>query len=514
MTKNRIVSLVLIAIISVGVLFVGGNMMGSNASIAEGLVDGTYEGVSDAGMHAGLKVHVEVKDGMIVDIKVVSHGETPGISDPALSGVPASIVVAQSTEVDVVSGATLTSNAIIEAVKIALESEPGVSAPVVEYEDGIYEGVSDKGMNAGLKVQVEVIGGKIASVTVIEHDETPGISDPALTGVPEAIVTANSYEVDVVSGATFTSDAIIEAVKLALEAGPVSLDDDKIPSDLVYVDGVYEGVSDEGMYPGLKVQVEVIDGKIASVTVIEHEETPGISDPAIIGVPAAIVEAHTPSVDVVSGATFTSKAIIEAVTLALKDAVSTGEPVVEDVVYADGVYEGVSDEGMYPGLTVQVEVVDGKIASVSVVAHEETPGISDPAITGVPEAIVAANSYDVDVVSGATFTSKAIIEATMLALENAVVTEEVSYKDGVYEGISDEGMYPGLTVQVEVVDGKIANVSVIAHEETPGISDPAITGVPEAIVAANSYDVDVVSGATFTSKAIIEATMLALENAK
>src|SRR5690554_661444 len=234
MTKNRIVSLVLIALISVGVLFIGDSIMDSGATIAQGLVDGTYEGVSDLGMHPGLKVHVEVKDGIIVDIKVVSHGETPGISDPAISGIPEAIIAAQGLEVDVVSGATMTSNAILEAVKIALESEPGVSAPVMEFADGVYEGVSDAGMYPGLKVQVTVEGGKIVEVKVLAHEETPGISDPAISGVPEAIVAANSYEVDAVSGATFTSKAIMEAVKLALEAGPVgSGGTDKIPSDIV-----------------------------------------------------------------------------------------------------------------------------------------------------------------------------------------------------------------------------------------------------------------------------------------
>ena len=419
MTKNRIVSLVLIALISVGVLFIGDSIMDSGATIAQGLVDGTYEGVSDLGMHPGLKVHVEVKDGIIVDIKVVSHGETPGISDPAISGIPEAIIAAQGLEVDVVSGATMTSNAILEAVKIALESEPGVSAPVMEFADGVYEGVSDAGMYPGLKVQVTVEGGKIVEVKVLAHEETPGISDPAISGVPEAIVAANSYEVDAVSGATFTSKAIMEAVKLALEAGPVgSGGTDKIPSDIVYVDGVYEGVSDEGMYPGLKVEVTIEGGKITGVKVVAHEETPGISDPAISGVPEAIVSANSYDVDVVSGATYTSKAIMDAVKVALQDAITSGEPV-EAVSYTDGVYEGISDEGMYPGLKVEVTVEGGKIASVKVVAHEETPGISDPAISGVPEAIVSANSYDVDVVSGATYTSKAIMDAVKVALQDA-----------------------------------------------------------------------------------------------
>src|SRR5690554_5613868 len=98
------------------------------------------------------------------------------------------------------------------------------------------------------------------------------------------------------------------------------------------------------------------------------------------------------------------------------------------------------------------------------------------------------------------------MDAVKVALESAIAAEgSVSYTDGVYEGVSDEGMYPGLKVEVTVEGGKIASVKVVAHEETPGISDPAISGVPEAIVSANSYDVDVASGATYTSKAIMDA---------
>jgi uncharacterized protein with FMN-binding domain len=416
MLKSRAVSAVIMIVITALVLFAGSTMTGKG--MAAELADGTYEGLSDAGMHPGLIAQVVVAGGRIVEVKVISHGETPGISDPAIAEIPVNIIAAQSTEIDSVSGATMTSTAIKEAVANALASQPGVKVPVA-YADGTYFGTSDAGMNAGLKVQVEVKDGKIVSVEVIEHDETPGMSDPAIAGIPGAIVAAGSPDVDVVSGATFTSEGIIDAVKKALEAGPGGAEEpteepaeEIIPADRVYVDGIYEGSSDAGMHAGLKVSVEIVGGKIASVEVIAHEETEGISDPAISGVPEAIVAANTPSVDGVSGATYTSMAIKEAVKLALENAVAP-------TVYKDGVYEGSSDAGMHAGLKVSVQVVDGKIASVEVIAHEETDGISDPAISGVPQAIVDANSTEVDAVSGATYTSTAIIEATALALENA-----------------------------------------------------------------------------------------------
>ncbi|MDD2446141.1 MAG: FMN-binding protein [Tissierellia bacterium] len=87
-----------------------------------------------------------------------------------------------------------------------------------------------------------------------------------------------------------------------------------------------------------------------------------------------------------------------------------------------------------------------------------------------------------------------------------------SLTDGTYTG-EGEGMAP-LTVEVTVTDGKIANVEVTEHDETPDISDPAIEQIPALIVEKNSTDVDAISGATVTSDAIKEAVNNALEGAQ
>lgn len=84
--------------------------------------DGTYTGSAN-GMGGALEVSVTVEGGRIAAVDVLSHQETPGISDPALEKIPAAIVEAQSTEVDGVTGATLTSNAIKGAVDAALSGE-------------------------------------------------------------------------------------------------------------------------------------------------------------------------------------------------------------------------------------------------------------------------------------------------------------------------------------------------------------------------------------------------------
>ena len=93
--------------------------------------------------------------------------------------------------------------------------DPAPNAPDSQWADGTYTS-SANGMNGAVKVSVTVEGGKITKVDVVDHQETAGISDPALEQIPAAIVEAQSTEVDVVSGATMTSNAIIEAAKKAL----------------------------------------------------------------------------------------------------------------------------------------------------------------------------------------------------------------------------------------------------------------------------------------------------------
>ena len=78
--------------------------------------DGTYTAVG-TGIGGDVEVIAEVKDGEIVSITLGQHGETEGIFEGAVDGVIPEIIKGQTTEVDVVSGATITSNAIIEAVE-------------------------------------------------------------------------------------------------------------------------------------------------------------------------------------------------------------------------------------------------------------------------------------------------------------------------------------------------------------------------------------------------------------
>lgn len=91
----------------------------TQAFALENLEDGSFSGTAE-GHNGPLNVEVVVEDGAVTAINLVDHVETAGISDPAIEQVPAAIIDAASTDVDIASGATVTSKAIIEAVQDAL----------------------------------------------------------------------------------------------------------------------------------------------------------------------------------------------------------------------------------------------------------------------------------------------------------------------------------------------------------------------------------------------------------
>ena len=85
-------------------------------------------------------------------------------------------------------------------------------AAFAEVSDGIYT-AAGAGKNGDVYVTVTFSNKSIESVAVGEHAETPGICEPAIERIPAAIVENQTTSVDVITGATVTSQAIIDAVR-------------------------------------------------------------------------------------------------------------------------------------------------------------------------------------------------------------------------------------------------------------------------------------------------------------
>ena len=200
------------------------------------------------------------------------------------------------------------------------------------------------------------------------------------------------------------------------------------------------------------------------------------------------------NIDAVTGATISSSAVVACVNAASKYVQESGA--------AGGPLTGTAN-GFGGPITVSVTMDGDKITAVEIVSNSETPEIAGAALEQIPAAIVAANSPDVDIVSGATYTSNGIINAVKNALDSA------GGGSGALTGTAD-GFIGPITVAVTMDGDTITAVEVISNSETIEIAGGALEQIPAAIVAANSPDVDVVSGATYTSNGIINAVKNAL----
>lgn len=93
--------------------------------------------------------------------------------------------------------------------------------------------------------------------------------------------------------------------------------------------------------------------------------------------------------------------------------------------------------------------------------------------------------------------------------DSTVTAGEVKYKDGVYEG-KGAGNGGNIVLKVTVENGDIANIDVIEHKETEILSDAAFDKIINAVLQSKSINVDVVTGASFTSRGILAALKDAL----
>lgn len=185
---------------------------------------------------------------------------------------------------------------------------------------GVYEG---KARGFGGEVTATVTldeNGKVTDLSVEGPDETPKVGGAAIETLVAAILEAGSPDVDGVTGATYTSDAVINAVNGALEeAGFREKTDNSADGEITYIPGTYKGAGD-GRGGMINVEVTVSENRIESITVGEHIETPGISDLPLSRIPEEIVANQSLAVDMVSGATLSSRGVVAAVTDALTQA--------------------------------------------------------------------------------------------------------------------------------------------------------------------------------------------------
>ena len=197
------------------------------------VADGSYTGKGQ-GMGGDVTVSFDVKG--VTSLTIDASKETPGLGDTAAQTITDTVLASGDISFDTVVGATITSKAIQTGFETAIggngnastsESETvATDLPEAENQtitidlsavaDGEYTG-SATGMGE-VSVTVTVEGGKIASATVVGDGETEGLGSPVIDGAADQIV-ANQGEIEVVSGATVTSNAVNDALSSALAGG-------------------------------------------------------------------------------------------------------------------------------------------------------------------------------------------------------------------------------------------------------------------------------------------------------
>ena len=192
-----------------------------------------------------------------------------------------------------------------------------------------------------------------------------------------------------------------------------------------------------------------------------------------------------------------------------------GESTVESGVYTAGTYTG---EAMGYGGTVTVTITTdaSSITDVKVTGDQETPAVGGAALETLAEQIKKAQSVEIDGVSGATFTSNAAKDsaAKAIAAARGEKIETAALTPGTYTATKEGYQKEHVTVSVTVDANSITDVRIVEVTDHPStITDAPCDQIPAAILANQTYNVDGVTGATFTSNAIKNAVRDCLEQA-
>ena len=186
----------------------------------------------------------------------------------------------------------------------------------------------------------------------------------------------------------------------------------------------------------------------------------------------------------------------------------TSVGVVAEGAFTAGEYEAQA-QGYGGTVTVKVTVDENAITAITIEGENETPTIGGEAIKTLQETCIGKSSADeVDAVANATFTSTAVKEALAQALAAAAGEEqtaaEIKFVPGTYEGVG-AGYNGDVVLNVTFGENTIESIEVVSSKETEHVGDIAFEPMIENIKAFTSTGVEVVSGATFSSRAVLTA---------
>lgn len=506
-----------------------------------GYKDGTYQG-SGTGFGGTITVQVTVSGGKITAVDILSASGETGSYFASAQGVVSKVLSSQSPNVDAVSGATYSSNGIIQAVQNALSqagnSDSATPTPTptpkpakkpkkdtsVSYKDGVYEGQAE-GFDGTVTVKVTIKNGKIKKISNTNTD-TPEFFNKAWKTIKSNVISRQSTsEIDTVSGATFSSNGILGALSQALSKAdqsgttdskeeditptPTTVPDETvtpIPTEIPQPTKTPDNPSDEqpvvnllkdGTYTGsamgysgqVNITLTIKDGKITEVT-NTNSDTRSFFNKAWRSIQPKILEKQsTEGIDTVSGATFSSMGILDASKIALEQAKNTE---------------------VQPSVTPEPTEVPNPTNTPKPTSVPEPTTAPDP--TAVPEPTEAPAPTSAP---EPTDTPENSVTPEPTATPEPTPVPAGAYTDGTYTGIGEGNDGPdSVQVTVTISGGQIVGATYFSYDDEE-YADTAWEGILGQVMGKQSADsIDTVSGCTYSSQGIIQAFRNALNQAK
>ena len=506
-----------------------------------GYKDGTYQG-SGTGFGGTITVQVTVSGGKITAVDILSASGETGSYFASAQSVVGKVLSSQSPNVDAVSGATYSSNGIIQAVQNALsqagnsDSATPIPTPTpkpakkpkkdtsVSYKDGVYEGQAE-GFDGIVTVKVTIKNGKIKKISNTNTD-TPEFFNKAWKTIKSNVISRQSTsEIDTVSGATFSSNGILGALSQALSKAdqsgttdskeeditptPTTVPDESvtpIPTEIPQPTKTPDNPSDEqpvvnllkdGTYTGaamgysgqINITLTIKDGKITEVT-NTNSDTRSFFNKAWRSIQPKILEKQsTEGIDTVSGATFSSMGILDASKIALEQAKNTE---------------------VQPSVTPEPTEVPNPTNTPKPTSVPEPTTAPEP--TAVPE---PAEKPEPTSAPEPTDTPENSVTPEPTATPEPTPVPAGAYTDGTYTGIGEGNDGPdSVQVTVTISGGQIVGATYFSYDDEEYV-DTAWAGILGQVMGKQSADsVDTVSGCTYSSQGIIQAFRNALNQAK
>jgi len=203
----------------------------SNLSVAQ-FIPGTYNGSADSRdfneLQGNVNIRIHLTDTRIDTVKIIKfdhdiyHKIYGPLAIKAKKTIPREVITKQSVTVDGITGATVSSNSILLGIARAVEK--GMKGKFI---DGTFTGTAigrkDAHHSGNIKIRIIIRDSRISSIEIDSLDQATShirwgyYVERAIKKIPESVINSQSLEIDAISQATNTSNAILLAIARALE---------------------------------------------------------------------------------------------------------------------------------------------------------------------------------------------------------------------------------------------------------------------------------------------------------